>query len=152
MRYKPRFYRWFSCSLTRYCSVIVLEDLDKLRESNKKSRVFNKKLGLWFYRRTQFCIEYEAKERSLRVVKVSPRETSSKCHRCGKKLVENGHRVLRCRKCNFIGDIDVTAILNLYKKYVKKYLRCGVSGVALKAPSPMKIQKVLRGIEMKRQS
>jgi transposase len=86
------------------------------------------------------------------VVKVSPRETSSKCHRCGKKLVENGHRVLRCRKCNFIGDIDVTAILNLYKKYVKKYPRCGVSGVALKAPSPMKIQKVLRGIEMKRQS
>jgi transposase len=43
---------------------------------------------------------------------------------------------LRCRKCDFIGDRDVIATLNLYKKYVSKYPRCGVSGVAPNAPKP----------------
>ena len=50
----------------RYRSVIVLEDLEKLRENAKRGRGFNKKLSLWFYRRTQFCVEYEAKERGLK--------------------------------------------------------------------------------------
>jgi putative transposase len=35
----------------RHRSLIILEDLEKLRENNKKSRKFNKRLGLWFYRR-----------------------------------------------------------------------------------------------------
>jgi putative transposase len=122
----------------KYHSVVVLEDLDELRENNKKDKRFNKKLGLWFYRRIQFCIEYEARERSLEVIKIDPRGTSSKCPRCGKKLVEYGHRVLRCRECGFIGDRDVTATLNLYRKYVFKHSRCGAPRVAPNAPSPMR--------------
>ena len=43
---------------------------------------------------------------------------------------------MRCRKCDFIGDRDVIATLNLYKKYVSKYPRCGVPGVTLNAPKP----------------
>jgi putative transposase len=121
---------------SKHSSIIALEDLDKLRENNKKGKRFNKRLGLWIYRRIQFCIEYEAKERNLEVVKINPRSTSSKCPRCGKKLAEYRHRVLRCRKCSFVGDRDVTATINLYKKYVSKYPRCGVSGVALNAPKP----------------
>jgi putative transposase len=122
---------------SKHSSVIVLEDLEKLRESNKKKdKEFNKRLGLWFYRRIQFCIEYEAKERNLQVAKIDPRRTSSKCPRCGGRLVEDGYRVLRCRKCDFIGDRDVIATLNLYKKYVSKYSRCGVPGVAPNAPKP----------------
>jgi putative transposase len=120
----------------RYHSVIVLEDLDELRENNKKGKRFNKRLGLWFYRRIQFCVDYEARERDLEVVKVNPRGTSSKCPRCGKKLAEYGHRVLSCKKCYFIGDRDVIATINLYRKHVSKYSRCGVSGVALNAPKP----------------
>ena len=120
----------------KYQSVIILEDLDELRENSKKSREFNKKLGLWFYRRIQFCIEYEARERNLEVVKINPRGTSSKCPRCGGKLVEYEHRVLRCRECSFMGDRDVTATINLYRKHTSKYSRCGVLGVALNAPKP----------------
>jgi putative transposase len=120
----------------RYYSLIVLEDLDELRENNKKSREFNKKLGLWFYRRIQFCIDYEARERGLEVVKINSKGTSSKCPRCGSKLIENENRVLRCKKCGFTGDRDVTATINLYRKYVSKCSRCGVSGVALNAPKP----------------
>jgi IS605 OrfB family transposase len=35
----------------KYRSAVVLEDLEKIRENGKKGRRFNKKLGLWFYRR-----------------------------------------------------------------------------------------------------
>jgi putative transposase len=120
----------------KYQSLIILEDLDELRENNKKDKRFNKKLGLWFYRRIQFCIEYEARERDLEVIKINPKGTSSKCPRCGSKLIENENRVLRCRKCGFTGDRDVIATINLYKKYVSKHSRCGVSGVAPNAPKP----------------
>jgi transposase len=44
--------------------------------------------------------------------------------------------VLRCRKCSLIGDRDVIAAVNLYKKFTSKYPRCGVPGVALNAPKP----------------
>jgi putative transposase len=103
----------------KYRSVITLEDLDELRENNKKDKEFNKRLGLWFYLRMQFCVEYEARERNLEVVKVDPKRTSSKCPRCGGKLFEDGYRVLRCRGCYFIGDRDVVATLNLYKKFIR---------------------------------
>jgi len=121
---------------SKHSSIIALEDLDKLRENNKKGKRFNKRLGLWIYRKIQFCIEYEARERNLEVVKINPRSTSSKCPRCGKKLAEYRHRVLRCRKCGFVGDRDVIAAINLYKKYMSKHPRCGVSGVAPNAPKP----------------
>ncbi len=129
----------------KYRSVIILEDLEKLKENNKKSREFNKKLGLWFYRRVQFCIEYEARERGLEVIKINPKGTSSKCPRCGSKLIENENRVLRCRKCGFTGDRDVIATINLYKKYVSKRSRCGASGVALNAPKPDENPSGMRG-------
>jgi putative transposase len=129
----------------KYHSVIILEDLDELRENSKKSREFNKKLGLWFYRRIQFCIEYEARERNLEVVKINPRGTSSKCPACGGKLDEYEHRVLRCEKCGFVGDRDVIAVMNIYKKYVSKYSRCGVPGVAPNAPKPDESPSGMRG-------
>jgi putative transposase len=129
----------------KYRSVIILEDLEKLKENNKRSREFNKRLGLWFYRRVQFCIEYEARERDLEVVKVDPRGTSSKCPRCGSKLIENENRVLRCRKCGFVGDRDVIAAINLYKKFVSKHPRCGVPGVAPNAPEPDENPSGMRG-------
>jgi putative transposase len=129
----------------RHRSLIVLEDLEKLRENGKKGRRFNKRLGLWFYRRVQFCVEYEARERGLKVVKVNPRGTSSRCPRCGGRLVENEYRVLRCRMCSFAGDRDVIATVNLYKKYVSRYPRCGVPGVALNAPEPDEAPSGMRG-------
>jgi putative transposase len=129
----------------KYQSLIILEDLDELRENNKKSKKFNKKLGLWFYRRIQFCIEYEARERDLEVIKINPKGTSSKCPRCSGKLVEYKHRVLRCRKCGFIGDRDVVAVMNIYGKYVSKYSRCGAPGVAPNTPKPNENMSGMRG-------
>ena len=115
-------------------SLVVLEDLRRLRDSARKGREFNKKLALWFYRRVQSCIEYEVRERGLRVVKVSPRGTSSKCPRCSSKLVDDGYRILRCRNCGFTGDRDVVATINLNRKL--DCSRCGGLGVPLNAPKP----------------
>jgi len=129
----------------RYRSVIILEDLEKLRENGRRDKKFNKRLGLWFYRRIQFCVEYEARERNLKVVKVNPRGTSSRCPRCGGRLVEDGYRVLRCRRCGFTGDRDVTATINIYRRYVSKHPRCGVPGVAPNAPKPDEVPSGMRG-------
>jgi len=96
---------------------IILEDLDKLRDNARKDKRFNKKLTHWFYRRIQFCIDYEARERGLGVLRVNPRGTSSTCPRCGSKLTDNGHRTLKCGKCGFIGDRDVAATVNLFKRF-----------------------------------
>ena len=123
---------------------MVLEDLDKLRNNAKKGRMFNKKLGLWFYRRIQFCIDYEAKERGLLVVRVNPKGTSSKCHRCGDKLVENSYRTLKCSKCNFIGDRDVVATINIYLKFTS-HPRCGEPRVSLNTPKPCENPSGMQG-------
>jgi transposase len=106
---------------------------------------------LWFYRRVQFCVEYEARERNLEVVKVDPRGTSSKCSRCGGKLAGGGYRVvLRRRKYSFVGDRDVIATVNLYRKYVSNYSRCGSPGWPRTPPSPMRTRAGCGGTEMRR--
>ena len=127
----------------RYRSIVVLEDLEKLRERAKKGREFNKKLTHWFYRRMQFCVEYEARERGLEVARVNPRGTSSKCPKCGSRLVDDGHRTLRCSICGFTGDRDMIATVNLYKRFAS-HPRCGEPGVSLNAPKQMQPQGVMR--------
>jgi len=128
----------------RHRSIIVLEDLEGLRGNGKKGRKFNKKLSLWFYRRTQFCVEYEAKERGLKIVKVNPRGTSTRCPRCGSRLVDDGYRTLKCSKCNYVGDRDVVATVNLYLKS-SRYPRCGEPGASPNAPKPDENPSGMRG-------
>ncbi|MEM1696759.1 MAG: IS200/IS605 family accessory protein TnpB-related protein [Desulfurococcaceae archaeon] len=48
---------------SRYSSIVVLENLNHLRSRVNGDSSFNKKLSLWFYRRMQFTISYEALER-----------------------------------------------------------------------------------------
>ncbi|MEM0233619.1 MAG: IS200/IS605 family accessory protein TnpB-related protein [Candidatus Nezhaarchaeales archaeon] len=47
-----------------YSSIVVLENLNKLRSRVNGNSAFNKKLFLWFYGRIQFTVGYEALERS----------------------------------------------------------------------------------------
>ncbi|MEM4476608.1 MAG: zinc ribbon domain-containing protein, partial [Desulfurococcaceae archaeon] len=70
-----------------------------------------------------------------------PRKTSSTCPRCGGKLKNNDGRVLKCSKCGFTGDRDVVACINLFYKYA----RCGVPGVALKAPKGYANPRLMQG-------
>ncbi|MEM0227509.1 MAG: RNA-guided endonuclease TnpB family protein [Ignisphaera sp.] len=117
---------------SRYSSIIVLENLNHLRSRVNGGSSFNKKLSLWFYRKMQFTIGYEALERGLAVSYVDPSKTSSTCPRCGSRLKDSGGRVLKCTRCGFMGDRDVVACVNLFYRYT----RCGVLGVTLNAPKP----------------
>ncbi|MEM4789775.1 MAG: zinc ribbon domain-containing protein, partial [Ignisphaera sp.] len=126
---------------SRYSSIIVLENLNKLRSNVNRGSSFNKELSLWFYRRIQFTIVYEALERGLETRYVNPVKTSSTCPRCGNKLESNGNRVMRCTKCGFIGDRDVIACINLFLRYS----RCGGLGVPLNAPKGDANPRPMRG-------
>jgi len=82
---------------------------------------------------------------AYRIAKVNPRGTSSTCPRCGAKLVEVGHRRLRCPRCGLEGDRDVIATINIYRRYVSVHSRCGAPGVALNAPKPDEGPSGMRG-------
>jgi len=58
-----------------YSAVIVLEDLEKLRERVNGNRL-SWELQLWYYRRVQSFVEYKALVESIKVVYADPRGTS----------------------------------------------------------------------------
>ena len=64
-------------------SMIVLGKLKGIRK-NGKGRRFNRKLnnGFPYHRLSQF-VEYKARWLGIKVIKVSERNTSKTCHRCG---------------------------------------------------------------------
>ncbi|MEM4593355.1 MAG: zinc ribbon domain-containing protein, partial [Sulfolobales archaeon] len=130
---------------SRYSSIVVLENLNKLRSNVNRGSSFNKKLSLWFYRRMQFTISYEVLERGLEARYIDPSRTSSACPRCGSRLKDSGGRVLKCTRCGFTGDRDVVACVNLFYRYS----RCGVPGVTLNAPKPDENPAGCRGTEMR---
>ncbi|MEM4664989.1 MAG: zinc ribbon domain-containing protein [Sulfolobales archaeon] len=122
-------------------AVVVLEDLNHLRDRVNGGSSFNKKLSLWFYRKMLFTISYEALERGLAVRYVNPSKTSTTCPKCGSRSKDIGGRVLKCTRCGFTGDRDVIACINLFYRYS----RCGVVGVTLNAPKGNANPRPMRG-------
>ena len=118
-------------------SLIIVENLKNLRVNGRKNNRFNKKLSLWAYCKLLSYIKYECMEKGIPLMKVNPRKTSSLCPRCNSKLVAFNSRILKCSKCEFIGDRDVIACFNLIS-------RCGVIGVALNAPDQMQTQEGMK--------
>ena len=53
----------------------------------------------------------------------------------------------RCRRCGFTGDRDVIATVNLYRRYVSRYPRCGGLGVPPNAPKPDEAPSGMQGSE-----
>ena len=95
---------------------ILMEDLKGIRSRVKYGRQMNRRLHTWNFRRLQFYVEYKAKLEGLPVVYVSPKGTSSLCPVCGGKLIaSNGHRLMKCRKCGYENDRDVTVCLNMLR-------------------------------------
>ncbi|MEM1650637.1 MAG: zinc ribbon domain-containing protein [Sulfolobales archaeon] len=122
-------------------AVVLLEDLNHLRDRVNGGSSFNKKLSLWFYRKMLFTISYEALERGLAVRYVNPSKTSTTCPKCGSRSKDNGGRVLKCTRCGFTGDRDVIACINLFYRYS----RCGGLGVPLNAPKGNANPRPMRG-------
>jgi len=102
--------------------VIVMEDLERLREDDKGSKELNGRLHRWGYNRFQQILEYEAKLHGLNVKYVDPAYTSRICPACRGELnlSLNGHRLMRCQKCGLEEDRDMIAVRNLVKRYYEE--------------------------------
>jgi len=100
---------------------VAREDLtglvESLRELPKEHRTALIALG---YRRLAFWIDWQAEKNGVPLFVVDPANTSSTCPRCGAKLVEVGHRRLRCPHCGFEADRDSIAVLNIEKRALSK--------------------------------
>jgi putative transposase len=94
---------------------IIMEDLKGIRKRINKGRMLNRRLHSWNFRKLQFYIEYKARLEGLPVIYVNPKGTSTLCPICGGKLASNGHRQLKCQKCGYENDRDVTACLNMLR-------------------------------------
>ncbi|RLF22078.1 MAG: transposase [Thermoprotei archaeon] len=128
-----------------YNAMIVLEDLNKLRERVNGTKKFNKKLSLWTYHRIQSYIHYKALIEGLPITYVSPRNTSKTSPLGGELkfinykwiILPNGHVVTR----------DIVASWNLALRGLKLLTRdvgsCGFMD-SLNAPDQMQTQEGMR--------
>ncbi|MFP3319977.1 MAG: RNA-guided endonuclease TnpB family protein [Acidilobus sp.] len=100
---------------------VAREDLtglvESLRRLPKGHRTALIALG---YRRLGYWIDWQAEKNGVPILVVEPAGTSSTCPRCGTKLVEVGHRRLRCPNCGLEADRDTIAILNIEKRALSK--------------------------------
>jgi len=96
-------------------SMIVLGKLRGIRR-NSKGRRFNRKLNNGFpYHRLSHFIEYKAKWLGLKVIKVSERNTSRTCHRCGHMGLRVGS-LFKCPKCGYTCNADYNGAMNMLKR------------------------------------
>jgi IS605 OrfB family transposase len=100
---------------------VAREDLtglmEDLRELPKEHRTALVMLG---YRRLTFWIDWQAEKNGVPLFVVDPAGTSTTCPRCGTKLVEVGHRRLRCPRCGLEADRDSIAVLNIERRALSK--------------------------------
>ena len=95
---------------------IILEDLKGIRKRIDYGRKLNRRLhNGWSFRKLQYYIEYKGKLNGILVMYVNPRNSSSLCPRCGRRLSPKGQRVVFCSDCNIMMDRDFVACLNLLK-------------------------------------
>ncbi|NHV97098.1 MAG: IS200/IS605 family element transposase accessory protein TnpB [Thaumarchaeota archaeon] len=96
-------------------SMIVLGNLRGIRK-NGKGRRFNRRLnnGFPYHRLTQF-IEYKARWLGIKLIKVSEKNTSKTCHRCGHTGLRIGS-LFKCPKCGYSSNADYNGAMNILKR------------------------------------
>ena len=97
-------------------SLIVLGNLKGIRR-NGKGRRFNRKLNGFPYHKLSLFIEYKAQWLGIKVVKVSERNTSKLCHKCGREGVRVGSS-FKCLNCKYSCNADYNGAMNILKRAV----------------------------------
>ncbi|MEM0053491.1 MAG: transposase [Nitrososphaeria archaeon] len=105
-------------------SMIVLGKLKGIRR-NGRGRAFKRKLnnGFPYHRLSQF-IEYKAKWHGIKVVKISERNTSKLCHKCGHRGIRVG-TMFKCQNCGFQCNADYNGAMNILKRGMGYMLMLG---------------------------
>ncbi|PUA31090.1 MAG: hypothetical protein B9J98_07840 [Candidatus Terraquivivens tikiterensis] len=96
-------------------SLIIIGDLKGIRR-NGRGRAFNRKLnnGFPYHRLSQF-IEYKARWHGMKVVRVSERNTSKTCHKCGHKGLRVGS-LFKCLDYGHSCNADYNGAMNILKR------------------------------------
>ncbi|MCS7124521.1 MAG: transposase [Candidatus Bathyarchaeota archaeon] len=96
-------------------SMIVLGNLKGIRQ-NGKGKIFNRKLNNGFpYHKLSRFIEYKAKWLGIKVIKISERDTSKTCHKCGNKGLRVGS-FFKCLNCGHQCNADYNGAMNILKR------------------------------------
>jgi len=96
--------------------IIYVEDIkvEKLIQINKAKKLRKHILQANYFKFLEL-LEYKAKLYGKQVVKVSPKNTSKKCSRCGyvNQKLNLDDRIFKCPKCGLEIDRDYNAALNI---------------------------------------
>ena len=92
----------------------ILENLKNIKSRVLcKSRNLNRKLSKWNARQFQFMLKYKLKRLDLLVKYINPKNSSKTCPLCSGRMATYEGRLMKCKKCGFIADRDIIAVLNL---------------------------------------
>jgi IS605 OrfB family transposase len=100
--------------------VLVLENLQYIRENMDYGAFMNRRLHGWAFAKLHAQIQYKAEEAGVPVATVNPRNTSTECHACGEEGTRPEQATFRCPtdKC-WVSEYqaDVNAALNIADRY-----------------------------------
>jgi len=103
-------------------SLIVLGDLKEIRKS-LKGKKFNRILNNWAYYKLTKYIEYKARWKGIKVVKICEKGTSYTCYRCGHKGKRPKQAVFNCPNCDLKDfNADINGAINIAKKFLFRYI------------------------------
>ena len=108
-------------------SMIILENLKGIRKlyrkGNGQGNKYRRRLNGWQHYELQRQIEYKAQWEGLPVKTVDPRNTSTQCPQCGKRLQEDMQhsRKMSCNNCGLFMDRDIIAAMNISRKLSPRF-------------------------------
>jgi len=100
--------------------VLVLEDLQYIRENLEYGVYMNRRLHGWAFAKLHSQIRYKAEQVGIPVRTVNPRNTSIECHACGEKGIRSTQATFRCRNdACWVGEYqaDINGALNIADRY-----------------------------------
>ena len=115
-----RFKAWVNHKISRQivdnckAGTIALEDIKGIRSN--KGRKFNFWLHGWSFYQLQNFIEYKAVRKGIRVIKVSPYNTSQTCSKCS-SIGSRSKGFFICSHCGYSLNADLNASYNLAKQH-----------------------------------
>ncbi len=108
-------------------TVIALGNMKGIRNRARGKRFNRIVSNMPFYKLTQY-ITYKALWQGNAVIKLSERNTSKICHRCGKAGTRPSQGLFRCPHCGLQYNADLNAAINLANRCLEYILGHGVNG------------------------